>query len=49
MPAMPACSKPWNTATFSAHAIRRAASSSAVEVDVRRAPVGVAELVPRDA
>ena len=48
MPVMPAASQPWNTAAFSATAIRWAASSSALEVDVLGAAVGVGELGARD-
>ena len=48
MPAIAGVLQPWNTAMFSATAIRCAASSRLVEVDVERAPVVVAKLGERD-
>ena len=44
MPTMPAAFQPWKTATFSASAMRRAAVSTAREVEIDRAAVEVAQL-----
>ena len=48
MPVMPAAAQPWNTARFSAVAMRWAAVVERVQVDVVRAAVGVAQLAARD-